>query len=78
MGYRGKSLEEWQPLIREWQASGLSMTRWCKERQLPLHLFCYWKEKIDRTKPSGQFVLLKEESRESSIWRISSGGRAFS
>ncbi len=43
--------EYWQKQIGAWKVSGLSQKQFCLSRSLALSTFCYWKSKINRTKP---------------------------
>jgi hypothetical protein len=36
----------WEPLVREWQASGLSARAWCMQRNISSSSFNIWKNKI--------------------------------
>ena len=36
----------WQRIINEWQASGLSATKFCHERKLIEHRFYYWRRRF--------------------------------
>ncbi len=37
---------EWQEKIRNQQKSGLSIQKWCRENQIPVHAFHYWKRHL--------------------------------
>ncbi len=43
--------EYWQKQIGAWKVSGLSQKEFCLSRSLALSTFCYWKSKINRSKP---------------------------
>lgn len=36
----------WANRIRLQQESGLSIERWCREHQIPVHNFHYWRDKL--------------------------------
>ena len=36
-----------EPIIKEWQESGLSKSRFCENRQMSVHVFKYWCKKLD-------------------------------
>lgn len=37
---------EWQERIQTQRESGLSIAQWCKENQIPTHVFYYWKSRL--------------------------------
>ena len=43
------SREQWEVWISEQQASGLSIQKWCKEKQIPTMRYYYWKKRIHKT-----------------------------
>lgn len=42
-----KTHEEKKKLINSWQASGLSMTQWCKNQDIPVSTFSGWKTQLE-------------------------------
>jgi len=40
---------EWESRIKDWKASGLSASRWCKENGVKDHQMYYWIQKIDNS-----------------------------
>lgn len=36
-----------EPIVKEWQESGLSKSRFCENRQMSVHVFKYWCKKLD-------------------------------
>lgn len=36
----------WQQRIQKQQDSSLSIEKWCKENQIPVHTFYYWKKRL--------------------------------
>ncbi len=58
-----KSKEDKKNLIEDWQASGLSIRKWCQQVQIPQSRFHQWKNKllpVKKTVPNA-FVELPEE-----------------
>ena len=53
----------WQSHIKQWQNSGLAQATYCKENDLIVHRFGYWKRKlVDKksvTPNTGGFIQLK-------------------
>ena len=49
-GERRRSREEWQALVSEQQASGLTQSAFCRQRGLALSTFHYWKRKLASAK----------------------------
>ncbi len=47
-----RSRIEWQELIDEQAASGLSQKAFCAQRDIPLATFGYWKRKLRSVSPS--------------------------
>ena len=43
---RKKSAVEWAAIIREWETSGQSCKRFCRNKKIPLSTFGYWKRKL--------------------------------
>jgi hypothetical protein len=37
---------EWKNLIEQQRQSGLSVEKWCLQKQIPPYTFRYWKEKL--------------------------------
>jgi hypothetical protein len=42
---------EWTARIRDYRASGLTMSAWCEAQGLTLHQLKYWLRKIDSSQP---------------------------
>lgn len=42
---------DWLQRIQKQQTSGLSIQKWCKENQIPIHAFYYWKKRLTPTPP---------------------------
>lgn len=36
--------EKWEALMQDWQASRLSVTEWCRQKDIQYHQFYYWKK----------------------------------
>ncbi|WP_422412772.1 MULTISPECIES: IS66 family insertion sequence element accessory protein TnpA [unclassified Endozoicomonas] len=39
---------EWQERIQAWQASGLTQNAWCKQHDIRVSKFGYWKRKLEK------------------------------
>jgi len=60
----------WEKRYQEWKASGINISKWCRENEIPLSSFSYWKRKFEKrsldkqinptTKPS--FIELSDNS----------------
>ena len=46
----------WGGHLSQWKESGLSQSAYCREHQLNLHRFVYWKQRLARQKPSVSLV----------------------
>ncbi|MBU8763807.1 hypothetical protein KM868_09895 [Micrococcus luteus] len=60
---------EWTERIRDYRASGLSMSAWCEAQGLTLHQLKYWLRKIDSSQPcssSPSFIPVTVSPRSSS------------
>ena len=44
--------ERWQELLERWQQSGWSQARFCRQRQIPLWQFAWWKKRLAATAPA--------------------------
>ncbi|MEK4877003.1 MULTISPECIES: IS66 family insertion sequence element accessory protein TnpA [Paenibacillus] len=42
---------EWTERIRDYRASGLTMSAWCEAQGLTIHQLKYWLRKIDSSQP---------------------------
>ena len=42
---------EWEERIRQQQASGLSIERWCQANEIKTHAFHYWKDQLNQKTP---------------------------
>jgi hypothetical protein len=51
----------WRARIDEWRESGLSQSRYCRERGISLATFGYWKRRLDE-KSEERFVLFKPQA----------------
>jgi hypothetical protein len=49
----------WQEHIERWQHSGLSQVAYCREYELKLHQFTYWKNRFAQTEADISFVPLR-------------------
>ena len=43
---RRKSASQWQQLVEQQQASGLSATRFCQDNNLAYASFCHWRRRL--------------------------------
>ena len=62
--------EQWQQHIKDWKASGLSQTAWCKQHDLKPEQLSYWYRKFEprtaelKAKPSsGTFIPVAVEAK---------------
>ena len=46
---------QWQAIIEQWQASGLSAKTFCQQQQVTYHNFLYWRRKL-RPSANSQLV----------------------
>lgn len=55
--------QKWEAAVNEWQASGLSIKKWCKERNISDSTFQYWKERVlsDKAPHRSRFIELPQE-----------------
>jgi len=37
---------EWKLNLEQWQSSGLTIADWCRERNIPVRVFYYWRKKL--------------------------------
>jgi len=60
---------DWEQKIQKQKQSGLSVSRWCQENQVPYNTFVYWKRRFVRVAPLERqsFVELAENSSKSGI-----------
>ena len=60
---------DWERTLQKQKQSGLSVSRWCKENQVPYHTFIYWKRRFVRVTPLERksFVELSENPSKSGI-----------
>lgn len=40
---------QWKLNIEQWQSSGLNIAAWCREHNIPVHVFYYWQKKLKLT-----------------------------
>ena len=38
----------WEPYVAEWQHSGLSQIQYCTQKNLSLHKFRYWRDRLEQ------------------------------
>ena len=41
--------EQWQAIIKQWQASGLSAVAFCEQHHVVYHNFLYWRRKLGQS-----------------------------
>lgn len=60
---------DWEQKIQKQKQSGLSVSRWCRENQIPYNTFIYWKRRFVRVAPLERksFVELAENFSKSGI-----------
>lgn len=64
---KGRSAEEWNTQVSEWESSGLSQKEFCKQRHLKYHLFHYYRSKRSKKKGVEKLLpiqLLGQKNRE--------------
>ena len=68
---------DWDQKIQKQKQSGLSVSRWCQENQVPYNSFIYWKHRFAKIVPLERksFVELEENSSKSGIQLECSGIR---
>ena len=62
---RKKIAELWRGRLDDWAASGLTITQWCRDREIPYRQFVYWRHRLDDAKPpsgNDHFIELSQES----------------
>lgn len=47
-GYGRRSAAQWQALVQECDASGISQRAFCERRGLALSTFCQWRRRLER------------------------------
>ena len=49
-----RSREQWQELVRQWEASKATATAWCKQNDIPYESFIIWKNRLksERAQPT--------------------------
>ena len=52
---------QWQAIIEQWQASGVSAKTFCQQQQVTYHNFLYWRRKL-RPSVSSQLVPVVPDS----------------
>ena len=52
---------QWQAIIEQWQASGLSAKTFCQQQQVMYHNFLYWRRKL-RQSVNSQLVPVVSDS----------------
>lgn len=60
------SEENWKKLLEEWQSSGKKISVWCREHDIGVHVFYYWRDKLlpssNKSKPNPkQFIELHDK-----------------
>jgi transposase-like protein len=60
-----KTQQEKDSIIKEWEESGIPMTKWCRQKEIPLTTFYGWKKRKNGQKTlrlhKKDFVNLKTE-----------------
>jgi len=52
----------WQAQVSSWRGSGLNQAQFCRDHNLKVRDFGYWKRKLSRTSDSVSFVPLRVKS----------------
>jgi len=48
--------QHWQKHIDDWQSSGLSRARYCRDHELSYHVFNYWHAKLNSSSTPSKLV----------------------
>jgi len=51
--------EHWREVLRRWESSGLSQAAFCRQREIPIWRFTWWKKRLSDERPAqagGLFV----------------------
>lgn len=59
----------WEPHIRGWKESGISQADYCRDQELNIRVFGYWKRKLCRKTPGQGFVPVLIKPAEAAIGR---------
>lgn len=46
--YKPKRLAYWQPIVKKFHSSSLSIRKFCEQEQLPVHKFRYWLYRVPK------------------------------
>ena len=49
----------WKAHIEDWKASGLKQSRYCRQHDLKLHQFVYWRKKYDPASKTAPISLVR-------------------
>lgn len=52
----------WQQHISEWEKSGLTQTAYCKQQNIKLANFGYWRNRLNKSNPSRKLIPVHMES----------------
>ena len=55
-----KKLDRWKSLITDWQTSGQTREVFCRERDLKISTFSYWRTKINKLGSAGTRAPMKD------------------
>ena len=54
--------EQWQDIINQWQASGLTAAAFCQQHNVVYHNFLYWRKKLTRSASNKLVPVVSEPS----------------
>lgn len=57
-------MEQWIPLIKECQASGMSVKSWCRQNDIKESAYYYWLKKIRRKACAQQLPAVQSENQK--------------
>ena len=64
--------KQWEIWIAEQEASGLSIQKWCKEKQMPTSRYYYWKKRIQKSPEQAvrfEEIILQQETIPEQLWK---------
>jgi transposase-like protein len=57
-------MEQWMPLIKECQASGMTVKSWCRQHNIKESAYYYWLKKIRREACAKQLPAVQPENQK--------------
>ena len=56
---KGKTYSKPEEKIKDWQASGKTITAWCRENNIPITTFYGWKKRLEISEPKNIHIKSK-------------------